>query len=133
MLQGYLMKFEEPDARGALGVHIEPAIATQEATPRQEVRCAVRFPLSLPMVLSEGQKEMSALTRNVSASGVLFEVADALPERLPIQFSLRMPGTVLGTPRDVLVHCVGRVVRCSISQTQYLAAATIDDYQFAEQ
>jgi hypothetical protein len=37
------------------------------------------------------------------------------------------------TQRDVLVHCVGRVVRCSIGQTQYLAAATIDEYRFAEQ
>ncbi len=50
-----------------------------------------------------------------------------------IRFSLRMPGAVLGTSTDVLVHCVGRVVRCSLSQTRYLAAATIDDYQFAEQ
>jgi len=44
-----------------------------------------------------------------------------------------MPGAVLGTPKDVLVHCLGRVVRCSISQTQYLAAATIDEYRFTEQ
>jgi len=44
-----------------------------------------------------------------------------------------MPGAVLGTLHDVLVHCLGRVVRCSLSQTHYLAAATIDDYQFAEQ
>jgi len=33
----------------------------------------------------------------------------------------------------VLVHCVGRVVRCSMSQDKYLVAATIDEYQFAEQ
>jgi hypothetical protein len=32
-----------------------------------------------------------------------------------------------------LVQCVGRVVRCSMSQTKYKAAATIDEYQFAEQ
>jgi len=131
MLQGYRMRFEEPDAPEGLGGRVEPAIARQEIP--QEVRCAVRFPLSLPMVLSEGQREIFALTRNVSASGVLFEVADPLQDKLQIHFSLRMPGTVLGTPRDVLVHCVGRVVRCSISQTQYLAAATIDEYQFAEQ
>jgi hypothetical protein len=43
-----------------------------------------------------------------------------------------MPGPVLGTLHDVLVHCLGRVVRCSISNTDYLAAATIDEYQFAE-
>jgi hypothetical protein len=52
---------------------------------------------------------------------------------LDIHFSLRMPGTVLGTPKDVLVHCLGRVVRCTISQTFYLAGATIDEYRFAEQ
>jgi hypothetical protein len=52
---------------------------------------------------------------------------------LEIHFSLRMPGAVLGTPHDVLVHCQGRVVRCSINQSHYLAAATIDEYRFAEQ
>jgi len=101
--------------------------------PKQEVRCAVRFPLDLPMVLSAGEGEVIAQTRNISASGVLFELEGPLEDRLQIQFSMRMPGAVLGTPRDVLVHCVGRVVRCSISQTQYLAAATIDEYRFAEQ
>jgi hypothetical protein len=102
-------------------------------TPRQEVRCAVRFPLSLPVVISNGNGDVAALTRNVSASGVLFELNHQLKVGAEIRFSLRMPGPVLGTPHDVLVHCLGRVVRCSMSQSQYLAAATIDDYQFAEQ
>ena len=52
---------------------------------------------------------------------------------LDIRFSLRMPANVLGTPHDVLVHCTGRVVRCSLSHHQYLAASTIDEYRFAEQ
>jgi len=52
---------------------------------------------------------------------------------MDIRFSLRMPGAVLGTPRDVLVECLGRVVRCSMSQSEYQTAATIDEYQFAEQ
>jgi hypothetical protein len=99
----------------------------------QEVRCAVRFPLSLPVVLSTGSEEMVARSRNVSASGVLFELDRELPAGQDIRFSLRMPGAVLGTLHDVLVHCLGRVVRCSLSQSQYLAAATIDEYQFAEQ
>jgi hypothetical protein len=100
---------------------------------RQEVRCAVRFPLALPVLLTANHGEFAALTRNVSASGVLFELDRPLQAGLDIGFSLRMPGTVLGTPRDVLVHCRGRVVRCSLSQAQYQAAATIDEYQFAEQ
>jgi hypothetical protein len=84
------------------------------AIDNQEVRCAVRFPLTLPVVVSAGLHEHSALTRNVSASGVLFEMSQSLPVGESIQFSLRIPGAVLGTPHDVLVDCRGRVVRCSI-------------------
>lgn len=100
---------------------------------RQEVRCAVRFPLALPVVLSSGREELVAVTLNVSSSGVLFQLKKALRVGQEIQFSLRMPGSVLGTPQDVLVHCLGRVVRCSMSQKQFLAAATIDEYRFGEQ
>jgi hypothetical protein len=111
---------------------ISPSEPSPE-TQRQEVRCAVRFPLVLPAVVSSGKTDFSAHTRNISASGLLFELDRKLEAGDDIRFSLRMPGPVLGTPRDVLVHCLGRVVRCSLSQTHYLAAATIDEYQFAEQ
>ena len=100
---------------------------------RQEVRCAVRFPLALPVILSSGEGEIAAVTRNVSASGVVFELDSPVQVGLVIHFSLRLPGEVLGTSHDVLVHCQGRVVRCSKNQSNYRAAATIDDYQFAEQ
>lgn len=99
----------------------------------QEVRCAVRFPLSLPVVLSTMSGELFASTRNVSASGVLFELERELEVGSDIRFSLRMPGQVLGSSHDVLVECEGRVVRCSISSFHYLAAATIDEYSFCEQ
>jgi hypothetical protein len=100
---------------------------------RQEVRCAVRFPLSLPVVLSTVEEEFSAETVNVSASGVLFLTDRKISSGTSIGFSLRMPGGILGTPRDVLVHCRGRVVRCYPSQIQYHTAATIDEYRFADQ
>jgi hypothetical protein len=117
---------------------LKPAIPAPSAVPNhkdphQEVRCAVRFPLVLPVVLATGDLELAARSRNVSASGVLFELDRQLPAGLDIRFSLRMPGEVLGTLHDVLVHCLGRVVRCSLSQTHYVAAATIDEYRFAEQ
>lgn len=99
----------------------------------QEVRCAVRFPLNLPVVISTGMSEYSAHTTNVSASGVLFEMNTPLPVGEDINFSLRMPGQILGSAHDVLVHCHGRVVRCSMSQSQTQVAATIDEYQFVEQ
>jgi hypothetical protein len=103
------------------------------APQRQEVRCAVRFPIVLPVILSSGGREFSAVTRNVSASGVVFEMNRPMQAGLEIHFSMRMPSTVLGTPHDVLVNCQGRVVRCSMNQSNYLAASTIDDYQFVEQ
>jgi hypothetical protein len=109
------------------------AAVADRPSPAQEVRCAVRFPLALPVVVSAGKREYSAQTSNVSASGVLFEMNSPLRVGEGIDFSLRMPGSVLGTPNDVLVHCHGRVVRCSMSQSQSQVAATIDDYQFVEQ
>lgn len=120
------MKATKPDASAQSAVPAQPG-------QRQEVRCAVRFPLALPVVLSTGKSELTALTKNVSASGVLFALDEELQVGLDIRFSLRMPGNVLGTPNDVLVHCRGRVVRCSLSHHQYLTASTIDEYQFAEQ
>ncbi len=116
----------------ALKHGLSPSALPEPAASQQEVRCAVRFPLVLPVVLWTGNGEVAALTRNVSASGMLFELDRLLQVGLAIRFSLRMPGAVLGTPHDVLVHCLGRVIRCSMSQSQYLAATTIDEYQFAE-
>jgi hypothetical protein len=98
-----------------------------------EVRCAVRFPLSLPVVIQSARRQHVAQTRDVSASGVLFEMEDTLRVGEHITFSLRMPGDVLGTAHDVLVDCTGRVVRCSKSQAQTQIAATIDEYRFVEQ
>src|ERR1700733_4374414 len=103
------------------------------AQGRQEVRCAVRFPLSLPVVLSAGTNEMAGLTRNISASGVLFALNQDLRVGSDVSFSMRMPRAILGAAQDVLVHCKGRVVRCSSSHNEHVAAATIDDYRFAEQ
>ena len=102
------------------------------AASKKEVRCAVRFPHTLQAFLSSDQEESKALTRNVSASGVLLELHDPLEVGQGIDFSIRMPGDVLGAPADVMVRCHGRVVRCFLSQGQYQAAATIDDYRFAE-
>ncbi len=118
----------------SLKVETRTPLSTQTtANGRQEVRCAVRFPLALPVVLSTGGGDTPALTRNISASGVLFSLDRPLSLGQDLEFSMRMPHAILGTPHDVLVHCKGRVVRCSSSHREHLAAATIDEYQFAEQ
>lgn len=126
------MSFPNPNLYSNPNLFVEVAGPLAAAT-QQEVRCAVRFPLVLPVVLTVAAEEFAALTLNISASGVLFELDHKLRSGAEMKFSLRMPGAVLGTSHDVLVHCTGRVVRCSISRNQFLAAATIDEYRFAEQ
>jgi hypothetical protein len=83
-------------------------------------------------VLSTGENDLEGKTCNVSASGVLFSLEKALKVGSDVRFSMRMPRETLGSPQDVVVHCKGRVVRCSSSHNEHLAAATIDEYQFAE-
>lgn len=99
----------------------------------QEVRCAVRFPLALAVVVSTDEGDFIANTQNVSASGVLFEMEHGIQSGTLVRFSLRMPGSVLGMNHDVLVQCNGRVVRCTLDEKKFHTAATIDDYQFVEQ
>jgi len=93
----------------------------------------VRFPIALPVMLGTSNGDVPARTRNISANGALFELDEHIAPGIGIRFALRMPGSVLGTPHDVLVRCAGRVVRCSSSQQLWIAAATIDEYEFAEQ
>ena len=95
-----------------------------------QLRGAVRFPLSLDVVLESAGEQVTARTRNVSASGVLFELDRPLATGRRVRFSLCMPGPGLGAPHDVVVQCKGRVVRCSVSQNQHYVAATIDEYEF---
>lgn len=119
----------------AKDVEILPSLPTSvlAGSQRREVRCAVRFPLALPVVIYDEGREYAARTKNISASGVLFVLDHDVPVGKNLRFSLSMPGQVLGIQHDVLVHCTGRVVRCCLSEDLHLAAATIDEYQFMAQ
>jgi len=107
-----------------------PAPAEAVSRNGSELRCAVRFPLSLRVSMDSGEGDVAATTRNISAIGVLLELDQPLIAGGTVSFSLCMPGDDLGTSHDVVVHCTGRVVRCSVSQNQHYAAATIDEYEF---
>ena len=128
-----MQRMHESAASKPSRVYPKPVRIEPRRRDHEEVRNAVRFPLVLPVVVSTGDGEMTAITKNVSASGVLFMLEEELPVGADVKFTMRMPRAVLGTPHDVLVHCKGRVVRCSTSPTEYFAAATIDEYRFAEQ
>ena len=96
-----------------------------DSTP---LRSAVRFPLHLDIVLSTPEGECKAVTENVSANGLLF-VSEKLPAiGTPVEFRLKMPAAIMGGTDDVLLHCIGRIVRHDDSEGKLTAAAVIDEY-----
>jgi len=97
-----------------------------------EDRSAVRFPLRLPMRVITDHGIMETVTANISSSGVLFESDQLLPIHARLQFALTMPAVTLGTSADVIIHCVGHVVRSYASPPRCHAAAVIDEYRFTE-
>lgn len=97
----------------------------------QELRSAVRFPIKLPIALnSQTSATATAETLDISAGGVLFHADADMPVGSTITFSIAMPADVLGTPHDVVVNCVGRVIRCKDEGGRRSVAAVIDEYRF---
>jgi hypothetical protein len=95
-----------------------------------EVRCAVRFPLELPVQVELDGETVRAVTCNLSSSGILMTSSVAVPVGTLLHFLLTMPSHVLGCEEDVLVRCTGRVVRCKADSTEFLIAVTLDEYIF---
>jgi hypothetical protein len=96
----------------------------------EELRSSVRFPIRLRVEVQTSNGGHRAETRDISAGGVLFYMDTELAVGSPVEFSISMPSEVLGTPADVVVKCIGRVVRCSQEGSQSAVAAVIDEYRF---
>ena len=92
------------------------------------VRTSVRFPLHLDVVLFTVDREYRAVTEDVSANGLLFTGDDLPPVDAAVKFRLKMPAEVMGGHRDVLLDCIGRIVRHEETAGKHMAAAVIDDY-----
>jgi hypothetical protein len=93
-----------------------------------DLRCAVRFPLHLPVAVHPEDKLSDAETQDISAGGVLFHCGVDYPVGSTIQFAISMPGKALGSKSDVRVECVGRVVRCAPAGDRIAVGAIIDEY-----
>ena len=79
--------------------------------------------LTLQITTQDGT--IDAVTENISANGILFS-ADKLPTiDTRIEFTIKMPAAVMGTPEDLLIQCIGRVIRHG---DEGQAAAIIDEY-----
>jgi hypothetical protein len=84
--------------------------------------------MRLAIRLQTDPGEIEAVTENISANGLLF-VGDKLPQvDSKIEFTIAMPSAVMGTTKDVTIHCIGRVVRHYLQGGQKKAAAVIDEY-----
>ena len=98
-----------------------------EATP---VRAAVRFPLHLELVLRTPEREYPGVTEDVSANGLLFAADELPPVGAEVRFEMTMPAAIMGGANDVLLHCLGRIVRHQRLADKLTAAAVIDEYSF---
>ena len=96
----------------------------------QGLRCAVRFPLVLPVHLMAGAKEYEAVTDNISANGVLLQTNELLSPGTVVEFLIEIPRGAIAPNETAAVHCLGRVVRSYRKPTKMYAAAVIDEYSF---
>ena len=92
------------------------------------VRSAVRFPIRMNISLQTKHGIVQATTEDISANGLLFsgETLPAVDSR--VEFSMTMPAAIMGSAADVVIHCVGRIVRHQRRIADDLAAAVIDEY-----
>ena len=108
-----------------------------------DVRTGRRFPLQLPITISEGEspRKHQGTTANVSAAGVYVQAEKPLKVGSRITFEITLPKQVLCAERDVRIRCAGRVVRAESSRrvprTKQAArerlrgmACVIDQYRF---
>ncbi len=99
-------------------------------SPEEDRRLTRRFPLQLPVAVTSVAEPHDTETQNISAGGVLFQLDSDMEVGATIKFTICMPKLSLGTPDDVMVNCVGRIVRCAPQGVRRAVAVVIDEYHF---
>jgi len=101
---------------------------------RAPVRASVRFPLQISTTLWTAERGYPAMTEDISSSGVLFVADEVPPVGSRVEFTVTMPAGVMGGSQDVLLDCIGHIVRHGRPDGLRRAAAVIDEYSLrAEQ
>lgn len=106
------------------------AVMNKHTAPETDRRLARRFPLELPVKVDVPAQRHETVTKDISAGGVTLYVDTDMELGATLEFTLVMPAEKLKAPGDVLVKCVGRVVRCSDEGSRREVAMVIDDYSF---
>ena len=96
------------------------------------MRNAVRFPLHLFARVETQQGIVDAVTEDISASGVLFNMPFALGVDTHLRWTFEIPAVELGAPDDVKVQCVGRVVWHGPAPQGRQVAVVIDGYHMGD-
>jgi hypothetical protein len=102
----------------------------QSARHFAEMQSAPRFPLHLPVELKSAGAGYSAETQNISANGVLFAMDRDVPVGSFVDFTILLPGEVVGSRSDVQIDCHGRVVRSFEDNGRRGVGVVIDEYHF---
>jgi hypothetical protein len=100
-----------------------------------EVRTGKRFEVHLPIKISSPESPDSHVgeTDNLSAAGVYLSLDSSLEVGSPVEFDITMPASVIGSEKDVRIHCTGRVVRTEAPKEGTRnsgVACVIDGYEF---
>jgi len=95
-----------------------------------EMQSAPRFPLHLPVELQSQNGAFAAETQNISANGVLFAIDRDVPVGSIVDFTILLPGDVVGSRCNVQIDCHGRVVRSFEDKGRRGVGVVIDEYHF---
>ncbi|MGI4758241.1 MAG: PilZ domain-containing protein [Janthinobacterium lividum] len=96
------------------------------------MRNSVRFPLHLFARVDTVRGTVDAVTEDISSTGVLFTMPFAPEVNTRLTWTLQFPAEAIGSPFDVTVTCVGRVVWHGPSATGRQVGAVIDDYRMGD-
>lgn len=108
----------------------DPIAPQAEGKHFADMQSAPRFPLQLPVSLKSQSGDYSAETRNISANGVLFAMDNDVPVGSMVDFTILLPGDVVGSASDVQLDCRGRVVRSFEDSGRRGVGVVIDEYHF---
>jgi len=96
----------------------------------EDLQSAPRFPLQLSASVKSDGNDYSAQTENISANGVLLAMEKDVPVGSMVDFTILLPGDVVGSRSDVQIDCRGRVVRSFEDQGRHGVGVVIDEYHF---
>ena len=99
-----------------------------------DARTGMRFPVHLPIKVlsaSGAKPQLEGTTENISGAGVYIWIDRVLEVDSRVEFEITIPASAISADRDVVLHCIGRVVRAeSQSAEKSGVACVIDEYDF---